>query len=291
MVWVINKYLSFHSLLSKRRLSEVHTTRQAIGSVTKVSQSRFPNTCPPLHSKASCFPSLSVTYQELDHLNKSVRSWPTLSRQILLSEKIHEHLILILQKSLYQDARIFSMVFSPSRMDQGYIYHISQSYPLQKSEWIQVWDSPLFRIFSSVTCYQLSEVDSVFAQSLLHSHKLATHWDSTETSKIYYIWDTRCHVWNSNISQCQQPLIICPALPTLTVILTYLRRGSAELPLRSNREIPTTKQRSKKCRVMIDLKGLQSYNSQLHDAFHPKTSLALFSDESKCARVCHGNVR
>lgn len=33
-------------------------------------------------------------------INKSVRSWPTLSRQILLSEKIHEHLILILQKSL-----------------------------------------------------------------------------------------------------------------------------------------------------------------------------------------------
>jgi len=42
---------------------------------------------------------------------------------------------------------------------------------------------------------------------------------------------------------------------------------------------------------MIDLKGLQSHNSQLHDAFYPETFLALFSDESKCARVCHGNVR
>ena len=68
--------------------------------------------------------------------------------------------------------------------------------------------------------------------------------------------------------------------------------SSAGILLRLNRENPISGHgQYKKNRVTLDFKRMNTLNSRLGGAFYPTTSLALSSDENKCARVCHGSVK
>jgi len=78
-------------------------------------------------------------------------------------------------------------------------------------------------------------------------------------------------------------------------ILTFFKKvqsDSVGIPLRLNRENPISGHgQYKKNRVTLDFKRMNTLNSRLGGAFYPTTSLALSSDENKCARVCHGSVK
>lgn len=94
--------------------------------------------------------------------------------------------------------------------------------------------------------------------SVLHSHKLATHWD-IEDLVCMYVYKTRDAMFGiltlANVSYHYSSVLPCQPWP-LTENLTYLRRDAAEFPLRSNREIPTTNKNAMSWSISRDCKAI-----------------------------------
>lgn len=95
------------------------------------------------------------------------------------------------------------------------------------------------------------------------------------------------------------PRLLCTKWPLYNSsrerMLTFFKKvksSSVGILLRLNRENPISGHgQYKKNRVTLDFKRMNTLNSRLGGAFYPTTSLALSSDENKCARVCHGSVK